>query len=95
MVGCIRDAQEEYRDLVNNFMEWCGKNYLLLNVAKTKEMVVVVVVDYRRKRTKTSTITIMGQDIELVDTYLAGTLVFISTTSWTGRSIQRLCTGKG
>lgn len=51
------------RDMVNNFIEWCGENHLLLTVAKTKE----IVVDYRR--TITSSITIMGQHIELVDAY--------------------------
>lgn len=48
--GCIIDGQEEeYRDLIDKFVEWCGKNYLLLNVAKTKKMAV----NFRRKRTTT------------------------------------------
>ncbi|KAK3564889.1 hypothetical protein QTP86_030831, partial [Hemibagrus guttatus] len=41
VVGCIRDGQEsEYRGLLDNFVDWCTRNYLLLNVMKTKEMVV-------------------------------------------------------
>lgn len=31
--------EAEYRDLVNCFATWCGINHLLMNVAKTKEMV--------------------------------------------------------
>lgn len=58
VVGCIRNEQEvEYRDLVNNFMEWCRKNHLFLSVTKTKGMVV----DFRRRGITTSPIT-MGQN---------------------------------
>ncbi|KAI4896669.1 hypothetical protein NFI96_021894, partial [Prochilodus magdalenae] len=41
VVGCIRDGQDgEYRDLVNSFVEWSARSQLLLNMTKTKEMVV-------------------------------------------------------
>lgn len=41
VIGCIRDGQEmEYRELADNFMEWCNRNHLLLHMNKTKEMVV-------------------------------------------------------
>ncbi|KAK3558332.1 hypothetical protein QTP86_017265 [Hemibagrus guttatus] len=41
VVGFIRDGQEsEYRRLLDNFVDWCTSNYLLLTVMKTKEMVV-------------------------------------------------------
>ena len=47
IVGCIRDGQEvEYRNLVDDFMQWCRINHLQLNTSKTKEMVV----DYRRSK---------------------------------------------
>ncbi|XP_062844747.1 zinc finger protein 420-like, partial [Trichomycterus rosablanca] len=66
VVGCIRDGQEdEYRDLVSSFVEWCERNHLLLNVSKTKEMLV----DFRRNRTTSGPVTIMGQTVELVDMY--------------------------
>ncbi|XP_062860103.1 dehydrogenase/reductase (SDR family) member 7Cb isoform X1 [Trichomycterus rosablanca] len=55
----------EYRDLVDGFGKWCVRNHLLLNVSKTKEMSV----DFRRKRTVSTPVTIMGQHVELVDTY--------------------------
>ncbi|GAA6064792.1 uncharacterized protein LOC121711184 [Tachysurus ichikawai] len=48
------------RDLISNFVEWCGKNYLLHSVAKTKEMVV----DYWRKSVTTSFIVIRCQEID-------------------------------
>ncbi|KAI4881788.1 hypothetical protein NFI96_011483 [Prochilodus magdalenae] len=66
VVGCLRDGQDgEYRDLVNNFVGWSARNYLLLKVTKTTAMVV----DFRRKRSTISPITVMGQNVELVDTY--------------------------
>ena len=40
------EREDEYRDLVGNFVKWCGENHLQLNVAKKKEMVV----DFRRNK---------------------------------------------
>lgn len=38
--------KEEGKELVNDFVELCGRNCLLLNVNKTRKMVI----DFRRKR---------------------------------------------
>ncbi|KAI3355421.1 hypothetical protein L3Q82_018262, partial [Scortum barcoo] len=47
IVGCIRSGQEdEYRELIKDFVTWCDLNHLLLNTTKTREMVV----DFRRPR---------------------------------------------
>lgn len=56
VVGCISGGQEEeYRALVSDFVEWPGKNHLLLNAAKAREMVI----DFRkRKRTATQPLNI-------------------------------------
>ena len=61
VVGCIRDGrEEEYRALVGDFVEWTGGNHLLLNVAKTREMVI----DFRRKRTSPPLpLCILGEDV--------------------------------
>ena len=41
IVGCITDnKEEEYRELVENFVGWCDRNHLQLNTGKTKEQVV-------------------------------------------------------
>lgn len=62
LVGCISDGwEEEYKALVNDFAEWAGRNHLL-NVAKTKEMVV----DFRRKRTASQPLCVLGEDVVLV-----------------------------
>ena len=48
VVGCISGGDEgEYRTLVDNFVEWSEQNHLMLNVSKTREMVI----DFRRKKT--------------------------------------------
>ncbi|KAI3365965.1 hypothetical protein L3Q82_009799 [Scortum barcoo] len=42
-----RNGQEdEYRELIQDFVTWCDSNHLLLNTTKTREMVV----DFRRPR---------------------------------------------
>ena len=45
MTGLIgKDDESEFRNQVNNFVDYCDTNYLELNVFKPKEMVV----DFRR-----------------------------------------------
>jgi len=62
VVGCITDGQEsEYRDLVAGFVERSGRNHLLLNVAKTKEMVV----DFRGKKTALKRVIISDEEVEV------------------------------
>jgi len=41
VVGCIRDGlKAEYRELVNHFVAWCENNPLILNINKTREIIV-------------------------------------------------------
>ncbi|KAL6470652.1 hypothetical protein MHYP_G00217710 [Metynnis hypsauchen] len=66
IVACVRGGQEEeYKTLVEDFVDWCHKNNLLLNTAKTKEMVV----DFRRVRPPTQPISIEGVEVERVMIY--------------------------
>lgn len=53
------------RHRVDCFVAWCMKNHLLLNEAKTKEMVV----DFGRTRTILNTISILGEELNLVEGY--------------------------
>lgn len=63
VVGYIRDGQEgEYRQLMDNFVEWCNRNHLLLNVGTTKKMVVGF------RRTTTTPITTMEGKVTWVST---------------------------
>ncbi len=46
VVACIKGNEEgDYRKLVSDFVGWCHKNQLHLNISKTKEMVL----DFRRQ----------------------------------------------
>ena len=45
MTGLIgKDDVSEFQSQVNNFVDYCDRNYLELNVSKSKEMIV----DFRR-----------------------------------------------
>lgn len=66
IVGCVeRGQEEEYRNLVADFVTWCGENHLQLNVDKTKEMVV----NFSRTHTPPLPISISGTDVEQVTSY--------------------------
>lgn len=66
----------EYRHSV----AWSGKNDLLFNIAKTKEMVV----DLRRSRTKLTTMSILGEKVEMVQGYKYPGVHL--TADWTGNA---------
>ncbi|XP_078802203.1 uncharacterized protein LOC144991899 [Oryzias latipes] len=66
VVGCVKDGwEEEYRSLVERFVRWSGENYLQLNVAKTKEMVI----DFSRRKSSPPPVCIGGTDVEVVSSY--------------------------
>ncbi|KAK0147718.1 RNA-directed DNA polymerase from mobile element jockey [Merluccius polli] len=82
IVGLIRDDDDaEYRGLAENFVDWCQRNHLLINVGKTKEMVV----DFRRCRSALpSPVNIQGMDIEQVDSYKYLGVHLNTKLDWTG-----------
>ena len=57
----------EYTEVMAHFVDWCGRNHLLINASKTKEMVV----DFRSKAkaTTVSPVNIQRVGIECVDDY--------------------------
>ena len=46
-------------------MAWCGSDPLILNVNKTKEMIV----DFRSTRNELNSISIMGEKVEVVEDF--------------------------
>ena len=64
VVGLITGGnEEEYRDTIENFVEWSKYNNLHLNTSKTKE----IVVDFRRgRRTQPTPVSIGGTVVEMV-----------------------------
>ena len=58
-------TEQEYRGVITDFVDWCGRNHLHINTSKTKEMVV----DFRRKVSRAAPVNIQGLDIEIVGDY--------------------------
>ena len=54
-----------YRAQVDSILNWCDLNNLILNVTKTKEMII----DFRRIKNKKEPLTIRGQTVEVVDSF--------------------------
>ena len=67
IVGFITDGDDrEYRELTQDFVEWCQRNCLQINAGKTKELVV----DFRKsKHSPPVPVNIQGMDIEIVKSY--------------------------
>lgn len=62
----LNDDCRNYETQVQKFVEWCSENYLILNVKKTKEMII----DFRRKPTNVpDAINIDGEPVERVKEY--------------------------
>ena len=83
IVGHVEGGREdEFRDLVGNFVKWCEENHLQLNVVKMKEMVV----DYRRNKPTPPPVCIGGTDIDIVDYYKYLGVVLDDKLEWTANT---------
>ena len=75
IIGLIHDDNEsEYREQVDLLVDWCSTNNLILNVSKTKE----IVVDYRHNKLVKDPLIIQGiiqgKEVEHVESFkLLGT----------------------
>ena len=56
---------EPYTTTVDNFVKWCDDHFLLLNVSKTKE----VIIDFRRNVMEHKSLAIHGEEVEQVSEY--------------------------
>ena len=59
-------------------MNWYNKNYLYLNVSKTKEMCI----DFRKNKRCPKPVYIKGETVERVETYKYLGVVFDSKLNW-------------
>ena len=79
LVGKISyDEDAIYHKQIENFVNWCDKNYLYLNVSKTKERCI----DFRKKQRCPKPVYIKGEAVERVDTYKYLVVVFDSKLNW-------------
>ncbi len=66
LVGYIfNNDNAAYQREVDSFVSWCEEAHLILNVDKTKELVI----DMRRKKPEADPILIKGQSVEIVPSY--------------------------
>lgn len=67
IIGLVdNDDESKYTDCIEYVSTWCNKNFLNLNVSKTKEMII----DFRRKSTNViSPVQIDNKDVEIVSSY--------------------------
>ena len=80
MAGLIGKGDEsEFRSQVNNVVDYCDRNYLELNVSKTKEMIV----DFRRPSKSPPPILIKNVEVERVSTYKYLVSVLDEKLAWT------------
>jgi hypothetical protein len=77
--GLISDADESaYRNEVARLVDWCDANNLVLNVSKTKELVV----DFRVKKTPIRPLVINDQDVEIVESFRFLGSIFSCSLKW-------------
>ena len=72
----MNDDDSQYPQELDRFVDWCKKNYLVLNVGKTKE----IIIDFRRKKPKYK--PIKGEAVQQVDKYRYLGLVIDSKLAW-------------
>ena len=71
------DQDALYHKQIENFVNRCDKNYLYLNVSRTKEMCI----DFRKNQRCPKPVYIKGETVERVDTYKYVGVVFDSNHS--------------
>ena len=72
-------AKCSYQEKINNFAEWCTENNLLLNVNKSKELIV----HFRKKEAKTHPpVYISGAEIEQLNSCMFLGINIMDNRSW-------------
>ena len=79
LVGKISNDEDAiYQRQIEKIVNWCDKNYLYLNVSKTKEMCI----DFRKNQRCPKLVYIKGEAVERVNTYKYLGVVFDSKLNW-------------
>ena len=72
------DEDALFHKQIENFVNWCDKNYLYLSVSKTREMYI----DFRKNQRCRKPVYIKGEAVERVETYKYLGVVFDSKLNW-------------
>ena len=87
LLGLIhKEDANEYTQLVNKFVEYCNDNFLVLNVSKTKELII----DFRIKRSEPEPVLIKNDPIQRTDHYKYLGVIIDNCLTWTNH-IDSIC----
>ena len=78
LVGLIQENEHSYRENIDSFVTWCEHNFLMLNVRKTKELVI----NFRTNQGSFSPVCINGDSVEIVNDYKYLGTIFDSKLNW-------------
>ena len=79
LVGLIKnDDSNDYMQQVQKFVEYCDKNFLVLNVSKTKELII----DFRKNRVDPDLVTIGRDPVQRTDHYKYLGVIIDDRLSW-------------
>ena len=74
IVSLLEEDEVQHGPVVDDFISWCDKSFLQLNVSKTKDMVI----SFRRTPPSPAPTLIKGTEIEVVESYkYLGVVVFL------------------
>ena len=85
LVGFLTDSDQDYRSEVDHFHDWCNQNSLILNISKTKEMVI----DFRKRPPPLQPVTIHGTVIETVEEHKYLATFIDPKLTWTSNTQAR------
>ena len=72
------DQHTVYEQEVNRLVTWCDNNNLILNVKKTKEMLI----DFRKNKQSPPPLKIKGEEVERVNSYKYLGMLLTNTITW-------------
>ena len=86
-MGQISNNDEtEYRNEIENLVNWCGNNNLSLSVNKTKE----IVIDFRKSKEKHAPVHINGDEVESVENFMFLGVQITNNLSWSSHADTKL-----
>ncbi|XP_072770291.1 uncharacterized protein [Nerophis lumbriciformis] len=89
VVGLIRDNNDmDYREEVKHLVDWCRTNNLVLNLDKTKE----IIVDFRKHQSSHAPLFINGTAVEMVSSTMFLGVQITDNMTWslhTGALVKR------